>query len=76
VTVVRFARGIGCCRQSVYRLVTAYYLPDGTLIAEMDPCEALASPEADDKRPHPLNAELDRYVNHPDLPGPHPGPPF
>lgn len=37
VTAVTFRRGVGCCSDSVYRRVTAYYLPDGTLLAEVDP---------------------------------------
>ena len=36
VTAVTFARGTGCCEQSPYRLVTAYYDSDGVLLFEDD----------------------------------------
>ena len=37
VTVVRFRRGQGCCEESLARIVTAYYSPDGELLFEDDP---------------------------------------
>jgi hypothetical protein len=36
MTVVQFGRGMGCCEQSPYRIVTAYYFPDGSLLTEVD----------------------------------------
>lgn len=37
VTRVVFRRGHGCCQESPVRMVTAYYLLDGTLLLEQDP---------------------------------------
>jgi hypothetical protein len=34
---VTFRRGTGCCEESPVRMVTAYYLSDGQVIAEFDP---------------------------------------
>lgn len=41
---VQWARGTGCCSESTYRIVTAYYTPEGQLLWEDDPAPQMATP--------------------------------
>ena len=44
VTAVSFARGAGCCEESTYRMVTAYYDAEGRLLWESDPAPTVWLP--------------------------------